>query len=425
MVQAKLVHDQLDFPGTLRFAPDGRLFYCEVFSGRVMVFHDTLSTSTPTVWATVPVKSGGDWGLEGLAFHPNFPDSPYVYLYHTNPDNFRNRLVRMTDSAGVGTHYTVLFDNILAWSQTHEGGRLVFGRDGLLYMTVGDQYVPSNAQDTSSSNPLGKVLRLTPMGQIPPDNPLGPNNPIAVYGVRNSYGFAFDPATGEAYFTDNGPTCDDKVEHFVMGANYGWGPADTTCGTQPAGTMLPMWSITPTIAPTGICVYRGDSLPAYDGNIFFGCYNETVVRRVVLRPGTTDVVDSVEVFTDVNDAVLDVTEGHDQGLWIASASAIWHVAGIRLTVGVGPRSSSVAWSLGPSPFTTRVALALNGAASLKRIDIVDVCGRRVRSFEAPIASSLMWDGRDQRGTAVPAGVYLVRAETAAGLAVRRIVRLAR
>jgi glucose/arabinose dehydrogenase len=422
MVTSQLVYDQLDFPATLRFAPDGRLFFCEVFSGRVMVFHDSLS-ATPTVWATLPVASGGDWGLEGMTFHPQFPDSPYVYLYHTNPSPFCNRLVRMTDSSGVGTHYCVLFDGIGAGSQTHEGGRLAFGPDHLLYMTVGDQYVPSNAQDTSSTNPLGKILRLTTMGQVAPGNPFGPNNPIAVYGVRNSFGLTFDPNSGEAYFTDNGPTCDDEVNHFVMGANYGWVP-DYVCGAPPAGTMLPMWSITPTIAPTGICGYKGTVL-RYTGNLFFGCFNETVVRRMVLRPGFPGIADTVETFTDVNDAVLDLTEGPDQRIYIATASAIWRVGEKSQTLGVDPSPQPIAWSLGPSPFTDRVALALNGAASLKRIDIVDVGGRRVRSFAAPISSSLMWDGRDQRGSPVPAGVYLVRAETASGFAVRRIVRLAR
>jgi quinoprotein glucose dehydrogenase len=147
-MEVDLMHDQVAFPSTIRFAPDGRLFLLETFTGRVMVYADTLA-DTASVWATLPVFSDGERGLLGLAFHPQFPDSPFVYLYHTNPDPIENRLVRMRDSSGVGVGYTILVNGLTAWSSTHQGGRLAFGPDRMLYMTVGDQYVPAYAQDLS------------------------------------------------------------------------------------------------------------------------------------------------------------------------------------------------------------------------------------------------------------------------------------
>ena len=419
-IVADMVHGNLNFTSTLRFAPDGRLFCLETWTGRVMVYADTAAT-TPSEWATLPVVSSGEHGLLGMAFHPQFPDSPFVYLYHTNPDPFCNRVVRMTDSAGVGTAYTVILDGLGAYSDTHQSGRVAFGPDRMLYVTVGDQYVPTTAQDLSVLQ--GKILRMTTTGRAAPGNPFGPSNRIAAYGIRNSYGLCFDPLTGYGYFTDNGPDCDDEVNFFQLAANYGWGPNDS-CDTYPAGTKGPMWMVTPTIAPTGICVYRGTELPSYDGDIFFCSYKENCVRYMTLDPDNPDVATSVQVAVTFPDPALDVTEGPDQHLWVATASAIWRLGPPPVsTDGAGPVAA--AWMPGPTPFTNRVALAARGGQGLRSLQVLDVMGRRVKSFAGPISSSLIWDGHDEAGRAVPAGVYLVRAETDRGPVTRRIVRLAR
>jgi glucose/arabinose dehydrogenase len=413
------VYDQLQYPSTLKFAPDGRLFCGEVFSGRLFVFADTLAT-TPSLWATLPVPPSGERGLLGFTFHPQFPDSPYVYIFHTNPSPLFNRVVRMRDSAGVGTHYTILVDSLQAGSAVHAGGRMGFGPDGLLYVTCGDQGVIDNAQDLS--NPYGKILRFTSMGRPAPGNPFGSQNPIVAYGVRSPYGFCFDSKTGNAYFTDNGPNCDDELNFYQYAANYGWGPGDP-CGGQLPGTKLPMWMVTPTIAPTGVCVYRGSRLPYYDGNLFFGSYNWGTIYRVVLAPSQPDVAQSVQVFTTLPEGALDITEGPDQCLWIATLSTIWRL-GADAVLGAEDRLPNALWMPGPSPFTDRVALAARGSVLLRSLAVFDAAGRRVRSFAGPFPVSPVWDGRDESGREVPAGIYLLRAETATGPATRRVVRLA-
>jgi glucose/arabinose dehydrogenase len=415
-----LIYDQVDFPSTIRFAPDGRLFVLETFSGRVIVYPDS-NANFPEVWATLPVMTSGEHGLLGLAFHPQFPDSPFVYLYHTNPDPFANRMVRMRDSAGVGTDYTVLYESPPPWSDTHQSGRLAFGPDRMLYMTVGDQYVPTNSQDLS--NPLGKIHRMTSTGKPAPGNPFGPLSTIAAYGVRNSFGLCFDPLTGYGYFTDNGPDCDDEVNFFSIGANYGWGP-DDLCGSFPAGTTGPMWMVSPTKAPTGICVYRGRLLN-YDGNVLFTTYNDYTLRRMVLRPGHPDIADTVQVLADFPASCLDVTVGPDERIWIATVNAIWRINYVPpLPLAVNSPVVADRWQISPSPFTDRVTLAAAGAAQLRKLDVFDVTGRRVRSFDGPFSSASSWDGRDDSGRSIPAGVYLVRAETTGGPRYRRLVRLA-
>jgi len=419
-VVARKVHDFLNFPSTLKWSPDGRLFYLETFTGNIMVFTDTVSFYA-NQWGNIPVFNTVEHGLLGMAFHPLFPDSPYIYFYHTNPAPIFNRVVRMTDSSGVGTHYCVLFDSLAAGSESHEGGRLAFGPDGMLYVTVGDQGISANSQDVTT--PLGKILRLTTMGKPAPGNPFGLKNPVICYGSRNSYGICFDPLNGYGYFTENGPDCDDELNFLQFGANYGWGPNDL-CGSQPDGTMLPMWTVTPTIAPTGCCVYRGSFLYPYNGNIFFTSYNQGNLWRCIPVPDEPDQASDVRPLVDFYEAALDVCEGPQQDLWVSTVSGIWRVS--LPVVGTDSRAAPVAaWRPGPSPFASHLMLAPRGGEHLRRVEVLDLTGRRVRSFDGPIPPTAEWDGRDESGRALPAGVYLVRAETDAGPLTRSVVRLAR
>lgn len=415
------VHDGLNFPSTIKFAPDGRLFYLETFTGRVMYYADT-SAVDANEWATIPIVAKVEQGLLGMAFHPQFPDSPYVYFYHTNLNPYFNRVVRMTDSSGIGTNYCVIFDGLSCLSNSHEGGRLAFGPDGMLYVTVGDQWNSSNSQDLST--PLGKILRLTPMGRPAPGNPFGPLNPAIVYGIRNSYGLCFDPLTGYGYFTDNGPDCDDELNFFQFAANYGWGP-DDLCGSWPEGTMPPLWMTTPTIAPTGVTVYRGQALAPYNGDVFFTGYNDGNVRRAVIVEGHPDQVSSVDVLVYIPDSGLDITEGPDQRLWVSTITGIWRIT-LPILASESRSGPEKSWHPGPSPFTDHVGLAPQGGERLRRIDVLDVAGRRLRSFSGPFGPTAQWDGRDEGGRILPAGVYLVRGELFSGRPITRsVVRLAR
>ncbi len=422
-VDLQLMHAEVSFPSTLRFAPDGRLFVLETLTGRVIVYPDTASATTPSVWATLPVFSDGERGLLGMAFHPLFPDSPYVYLYHTNPDPLVNRLVRMVDSAGVGVQYTILVDGLTAWSSTHQGGRVAFGPDGMLYCTVGDQYRPDFATDVNS--PYGKIYRMTSTGRPAPGNPFGPNNRAVLYGVRNDFGLCFDKYSGQGYFTENGPTCDDEINFLQFGANYGWSPEDTMCFGQPAGTKDPMWRTSPTIAPTGACIYHG-TLSVLEGNLIFGTFNARALYRAYINPQQPDVADSVVKWVDLFDPVLDVTQGPDDWLWAATATSIWRVRANPITLSVPTGPVAQRWAVGPNPFHGRVALAASGGGALRRVDVFDISGRRVRSFEGPFHDALPWDGTDTEGQALSTGVFLVRATSVSGTSeTRRVIRLGR
>ncbi len=114
----------------------------------------------------------------------------------------------------------------------HNGGRIKFGPDGALYAVVGEHANAVNAQTVNRNTNLGgKVLRMTPDGGVPAGNPF-PGSFVWAYGIRNSFGFTFDPTQGSFWLTDNGPSCNDEVNRIVKAGNYGWGP-QATCNVPP------------------------------------------------------------------------------------------------------------------------------------------------------------------------------------------------
>jgi hypothetical protein len=303
---------------------------------------------------------------------------------------------------------------------------MAFGPDRMLYVTIGDCTYPSAAPDPS--HVLGKILRLGFTGKPAPGNPYGANNPVCAVGVRNPFGLCFDPVTGYGYFTDNGPLCDDEVNRLMLGVHYGWGSFDF-CGGQPAGTYLPMISMTPTIGVTGCTVYRGATYPGYNGNLFMGSYTDGSVRRVVFHSyETTSELDSIEVWATVpypETSILDVTAGTDGRIWFSTFDQIWRVLEPATTpVGVAPGPAPEEVLVSPNPSAGQVRFALNGASPFEDLDLVDVAGRQVRHWSGPLSGAIDWDGRDDAGHPLAAGVYWLRAGRGDRSITRCVVRVA-
>ena len=220
----------LEIPWAVDLAPDGRLFVTER-PGRVRIVRVQGSTATlqPEPWATVQARTSTNTerGLLGIALDPDFAKNGFVYLYYSYPGpgtSTLNRLVRMRDAKGVGVEETVLIDAIPGSAQ-HDGGRLKFGPDGKLYLTVGDGEVDTRAQDNGSPN--GKLLRVNTDGSASAGNPFG-GSPVWSFGHRNPQGIAWQPDTGALYETEHGPSgvfplcCQDEVNLIERGKNYGW-----------------------------------------------------------------------------------------------------------------------------------------------------------------------------------------------------------
>ena len=165
-------------PTAMAVAPDGRVFVCEQ-GGDLRVIKNGALLATP--FLSLTVDSAGERGLLGVAFDPNFVTNQYVYVYYTVPGSpAHNRVRRYTangDVAVSGSGFTLLDLNNLSSATNHNGGALHFGLDGKLYIAVGENASPSNAQ--TLTNLLGKMLRINSDGSIPPDNPF-----VGVAGAR-------------------------------------------------------------------------------------------------------------------------------------------------------------------------------------------------------------------------------------------------
>ncbi|MEV6822707.1 PQQ-dependent sugar dehydrogenase [Nocardiopsis dassonvillei] len=206
----------LEVPWGLAFLPDGSALVAQRDSAEVVrVSPEGAVTDVGTVEGAAP---NGEGGLLGLAVHPDFPGEPYVYAYHTAASD--NRISRLeydpeSGDGGFGDAEVVL-DGIPSASY-HNGGRIGFGPDGLLYVGTGDAGREGLSQDTGSLG--GKILRVTADGDPAPDNPFG--NPVYSYGHRNVQGLAWDDE-GNLYATEFGQNEFDEVNLIEPGGNYGW-----------------------------------------------------------------------------------------------------------------------------------------------------------------------------------------------------------
>ncbi len=309
----------LSFPVAMAFAPDGRLFYNELQTGNVRVISNGVLQAQP--FATVTVETTGERGLLGLVFDPQFANNRFVYVLHSDPSGVQ-RVVRFTDSNGTGINPTIIVDNLPS-AGNHNGGNIGFGRDGFLYITIGDSGVPANAQDPNSLS--GKLLRYNSNGTVVATNPFGANNPAFNLGLRNSFDFTFHPQAGTVYASENGPNCDDEVNRVVAGGNYGWRP-NFPCGDTSPQFIAPLVRFTPTIAPTGITFYTGAVFPQFTGSLFLTDFNEGRVRRFEVNEAQQGMITETEVVVAGGlGNLLDIVQGPDGALYFSSTTTLFRI----------------------------------------------------------------------------------------------------
>jgi glucose/arabinose dehydrogenase len=309
-----VISSGLQDPVTIEFAPDGRIFILER-AGGVRIYKNNTLLSTPFV--TLPTLSTGDRGLIGIAFDPNFTSNKWVYFYFTKSDQI-NRVVRYDATGDVASgDPVVIYQAPDISQQLHVGGTIAFGPDGKLYVAIGDNGYPPNAQDLK--NPYGKILRLNADGTIPSDNPFfnTPNSAkeIYAYGLRNPWRFQFDSLTGRLYGGDVGASTWEEVNLIESGKNYGWPTCEGTCNTP--GMTNPIYTynhngISSSI--TGGPVYRGSMFPSsYVGRLFFGDYAQGFIKTLQLDANGQFV--SVSDFDTSVGSVVDLKTAPDGSLY--------------------------------------------------------------------------------------------------------------
>ena len=230
----------LSSPTALAFTTDGRMLILEKV-GRVRIVVNGLLQSTPALDMTATVDSGSEKGFLGICLHPNFATSGEIFIYYTtSTPTTRNRVSKFTMSGNTisAASEVVILDNIEATNGNHDGGTVLVGPDGKLWIAPGDSGTGgAKSQDlsaTSTSRFNGKVLRMELDGSPAAGNPFlaDPSKEprIYAYGFRNPFRFTFRPSNGSLYVADVGQSSREEIDVVTSGNNYGWPTAEGTLG---------------------------------------------------------------------------------------------------------------------------------------------------------------------------------------------------
>ena len=347
-------------PSHIEFMADGRLLISKQ-SGEVRLMEaDGTMRAAPV--ATVPAAVNATNGLFGTALHPNFPTDPYLYVYYTTLEG-GSRHGRASRIALNPNSMTQVANSELVFFTTatigdaqvnHLGGDLQFNQDGKLYLSVGDNLQPQNAQLLTST--FGKMLRFNPDGSIPTDNPFysqttGYNRAIWAIGLRNPWQATVDPTDGRHVFMDVGNNAWEELDLVDKGANFGWpnseGPTNATGETAPVLAYNHDKNLSVPFGNTvaGGAFYRPSAsvYPAqYEGRLFFADFGRNWI-------GTLDVeTGGFEYFGDAK-SIVDMEMGPDGHIYYATRTGwrVWRIdydsgAVSAPSITVQPVSSTVA-----------------------------------------------------------------------------------
>lgn len=332
-ITAEPVVEGLDFPAAFTVFPDGkRLLYGERFNGEIHVYN--MLNGNDKLFFDIPgLATTGESGVLGLALHPSYPSQPFVFAAVTRQtaNGVRHQIVRIRDNAGTGQDMTVIFSPRAA--NFHNGGRILFGPDRMLYFVVGDNGSAANSQALPNIN-LGKVNRLTTGGGVPSDNPIAGSHVFA-YGIRNSFGLGFDHVTGTLWESENGPQCNDEINRIDPGANYGWGPT-WTCAEPPAPpantnrdgpnpTLPAAWyADPPALTGIGFCQTCGLGTES-EGRMFVVNWNTGHLRRVTLTPDRMGIAAQEIVYGHPSGHLLSLERARAGTLYISDPTGIYRL----------------------------------------------------------------------------------------------------
>lgn len=293
-LQVETLADGLVNPWSIAFLPDGTMLVTER-PGRVRMIKNGRLSPDPVPGAP-EVLSWNQGGLFDILPHPDYAQNNVIFLsyaYGTRSGNALRVARAVFDGAAISDLEVIYEAKPLKDTGHHFGGRLVWGPDDKLYFTVGEgSRYKERAQIMSTS--FGAVIRLNEDGSIPDDNPdfgAGALPELYSKGHRNPQGLAYDAGRGVLWEHEHGPRGGDEINIIRAGANYGW-PAATygidyngarvTPFTEYEGTQQPFKYWTPSIAPSGLAVYRGDVFPGWDGDLLVGALAGRALHRVVM-----------------------------------------------------------------------------------------------------------------------------------------------
>ena len=317
-------------PWSMAFLPDGAILITER-PGRLRIVRDGKLDPNPV--AGVPqVQAQGLAGLMDLALHPKFSENKLIYFTYHKPPGVITLARGRWDGSALGD-----VQDIFSAVQNNNASRIVFGRDGMIYMTIGIGDPPAAARAQDPNDLAGKVLRLKDDGTVPPDNPFvgrtGYRPEIFTLGHRNALGLAVQPDTGAIWECENGPNGGDEVNVLLPGKNYGWplvsygrfylGPR-VSVDPWKEGMEPPLVFWVPAIAISGMTFYTGDKFPAWKNNVFVGGMRQGEVPRSghLERIDFNDKWEELHresMLRELQQRIRDVRQGPDGYLYVLTA----------------------------------------------------------------------------------------------------------
>ena len=312
----------LEHPWSVAFLPDGRMLITER-PGRLRVVSGGRLEPQPI--AGVPeVVAQGQGGLFDIMLHPRFAENSLVYFSYNGrgPGGSGTELARAKLAGQRLENVQVLFrQDPKGRSGVHFGGRIVFDRQGFVYLTLGERGEMQRAQRTDDH--AGSVIRLHDDGRVPADNPFvgkaGWKPEKFDLGHRNQQGAALHPRSGVLWTHEHGPQGGDEINIIRPGLNHGW-PVITYGtnyvtgtkigeGTQKEGMTQPLYYWVPSIAPSGMAFYEGDRFPRWKGDLFVGALKDRMLVR--LKLDGEKVVKEERMLQGVLGRIRDVRAGPD------------------------------------------------------------------------------------------------------------------
>jgi glucose/arabinose dehydrogenase len=340
-------------PWSIAFLPNGDMLFTEK-AGRLRIVRNGVLDPAPISGTPAQIWTQGQAGLLEISLHPKFAENRVVYLTYSKPGEGERAKQNTTALMRARLEGNALVDGkdifvAEAWREAnqHFGSRIAWGRDGMLYMTIGERNERNRAQDTMQH--AGKVLRLRDDGTAPPDNPFvgrqGFRPEIYSYGHRNSQSLAFHPETGELWEAEHGPQGGDELNLIKPGLNYGWPIAtygreyngDFINAPYKDGIEMPATVWVPSIATSGMVIYSGDKFPSWKGNIFVGGLAGQQLHRVVFAKG--GVQGRETLLSELRLRIRDVRQGPDGFLYLA-VDATPNGAILKLEPGAAPTNTS-------------------------------------------------------------------------------------
>jgi glucose/arabinose dehydrogenase len=344
-IRVVTIADGLVHPWSIAFLPDARTMLVTERAGRLRIVRDGVLDLQPA-WIAEPApdakgKEAADL-LHSVAVHPSFGENGFVYLSYPK---WGERGTTMAVARGQfdGKALSNVREIFVADAWETSGnlaGRMLFGPDNSLYLTVGDRdrlccngtednSLRMKAQNLTSH--VGKTLRLRDDGGVPIDNPFvgrtDAKPEIFTYGHRNGYGLAFHPETGELWQAEIGPLGGDEINILRAGRNYGW-PL-VSLGRNYTGTLVseepwarpgmenPRLFWVPSISPSSIMFYTGDRFPTWKGSLFVGALNGKQLQRVSFnQPVQAERREGL--LTQLNVRIRDVQQGPDGLIYVAT-----------------------------------------------------------------------------------------------------------